>query len=154
MSDACYPVGCRPPGSSVHGILQSRMPEWADISLSRRSSLPPIQPGCPALQADSLLKELPGKSRPQRNCHLKPVAVGVESGSQSHGQPRRPSHHETRRSGAAPSLTPPSERPGRQPSSTPCVGARTPGQAPPTSARRPPEEEKRRHDGLENKRSL
>ena len=31
----CDPMDCSPPGSSVHGILQARTLEWADISLSR-----------------------------------------------------------------------------------------------------------------------
>ena len=30
----CNPVDCSPPGSSVHGILQARMLEWAAISFS------------------------------------------------------------------------------------------------------------------------
>ena len=34
----CYPVDCRPPGSSVHGILQARILEWVAISFSRGSS--------------------------------------------------------------------------------------------------------------------
>ena len=34
----CDPMDCRPPGSSVHGILQARILEWADISFSRGSS--------------------------------------------------------------------------------------------------------------------
>ena len=29
---------CRPPGSSVHGILQARMLEWVAIPFSRESS--------------------------------------------------------------------------------------------------------------------
>ena len=32
------PMGCSPPGSSVHGILQARIPEWVTISFSRGSS--------------------------------------------------------------------------------------------------------------------
>ena len=32
------PVDCSPPGSSVHGILQARIPEWLAISFSRESS--------------------------------------------------------------------------------------------------------------------
>ena len=36
----CDPMGCSPPGSSVHGILQAGIPEWAAISSSRRSSWP------------------------------------------------------------------------------------------------------------------
>ena len=34
----CDPVDCSPPGSSVHGILQARVLEWAVISFSRGSS--------------------------------------------------------------------------------------------------------------------
>ena len=30
----CDPVGCNPPGSSVHGILQARILEWVAISFS------------------------------------------------------------------------------------------------------------------------
>ena len=36
----CDPMDCSPPGSSVHGILQARIPKWAAISLSRGSSWP------------------------------------------------------------------------------------------------------------------
>ena len=35
----CDPVDCSPPGSSIHGILQARILEWAAISFSRGSSL-------------------------------------------------------------------------------------------------------------------
>ena len=31
MSDACYPMDCRPPGSSIHGISQARILEWIAI---------------------------------------------------------------------------------------------------------------------------
>ena len=34
------PMGCSPPGSCVHGILQARIMVWAAIPLSRRSSRP------------------------------------------------------------------------------------------------------------------
>ena len=34
----CDPVDCRPPGSSVHGILQAGILEWVAISFSRGSS--------------------------------------------------------------------------------------------------------------------
>ena len=39
----CDPVDCRPPGSSVHGILQARVLEWVATPSSRGSS----QPGLP-----------------------------------------------------------------------------------------------------------
>ena len=40
MSDSCDPMDCSLPGSSVHGILQSKMLEWVAISFSRGSSWP------------------------------------------------------------------------------------------------------------------
>ena len=36
----CDPVDCSLPGSSVHGILQARIQEWAPTSFSRGSSPP------------------------------------------------------------------------------------------------------------------
>ena len=33
-------IDCSPPGSSVHGIFQARIPEWPDISYSRGASWP------------------------------------------------------------------------------------------------------------------
>ena len=29
----CNPMDCSPPGSSVHGILQARIPEWVAIPI-------------------------------------------------------------------------------------------------------------------------
>ena len=34
----CDPMDCSLPGSSIHGILQARIPEWVAISFSRGSS--------------------------------------------------------------------------------------------------------------------
>ena len=48
---------CRPPGSSVHGILQARILEWGAIPFSRGSSPPRIELRFPPLQADSLPSE-------------------------------------------------------------------------------------------------
>ena len=39
MSNSCNPVNCSLPGSSVHGILQAEILEWAVMSFSRGSSL-------------------------------------------------------------------------------------------------------------------
>ena len=39
----CNPMDCRPPGSSVHGIVQARILEWIAISFSRGSSRPRYQ---------------------------------------------------------------------------------------------------------------
>ena len=50
------PMDGSPLGSSVHGILQARILEWVAISFSKR-----IEPRPPALQADSLPSEPPGK---------------------------------------------------------------------------------------------
>ena len=36
----CDHMGCSPPGSSVHGILQARILEWVAIPFSRESSRP------------------------------------------------------------------------------------------------------------------
>jgi len=51
-----------PPDSSVHGILQARILEWVAISFSKGSPKPSNQPKSPALQADSLPSEPPGKT--------------------------------------------------------------------------------------------
>ena len=37
-STLCNPMGCSPPGSFVHGILQARILEWFAIPFPRRSS--------------------------------------------------------------------------------------------------------------------
>ena len=34
----CGSVGCNPPGSSVHGIVQARILEWVAMTFSRGSS--------------------------------------------------------------------------------------------------------------------
>ena len=38
----CGPMDCSPPGSSVHGILQARILEWAAMPSSRGSSWPRV----------------------------------------------------------------------------------------------------------------
>ena len=40
MSNACNPMDCSLPGSSVHGVFQARVLEWVVISISRGSSKP------------------------------------------------------------------------------------------------------------------
>ena len=52
--NVCNLMNCNPPGSSVHGVFQARILEWVAISFSRDLSDPGIEPGSPALQADSL----------------------------------------------------------------------------------------------------
>ena len=36
----CEPMNCSLPGSSIHGVFQTRVPEWIAISFSRGSSRP------------------------------------------------------------------------------------------------------------------
>ena len=57
----CDPMECSLPGSSVHGILQARILDR--VAIPSPGDLPDleIKPGCPALQADSLPSEHPGK---------------------------------------------------------------------------------------------
>ena len=52
---------CSPLGASVHGILQARILEWFSIPFSRDFSDSGVKPRSPALQADSLPSEPPGK---------------------------------------------------------------------------------------------
>ena len=47
--------------ASVHGILQARILEWVTFPSPGDLPDPGIKPGSPALQADSLPSELPGK---------------------------------------------------------------------------------------------
>ena len=48
---------------TVHGVLQARILEWVAILSPADLSDPGIQPGSPALQADSLPSELAGKPK-------------------------------------------------------------------------------------------
>ena len=57
----CDPMDCSPPGSSVRGILQATTLEWVVIPSPGDLPDPRIEPGSPALQADSLASEPPGK---------------------------------------------------------------------------------------------
>ena len=41
----CHPLDCSPPGSSVHGVFQTRILEWVAIPFSRGSSPPRDQTG-------------------------------------------------------------------------------------------------------------
>ena len=57
-------MDCGSPGSSIHGISQARIPEW--VAIPSPGDLPDpgietLSPVSPALQADSLPSEPPGK---------------------------------------------------------------------------------------------
>ena len=55
------PMDCSPPDSAVHRILQEEY--WSGLPFPSRGDLshPGVEPGSPALQADSLPTESPGK---------------------------------------------------------------------------------------------
>ena len=57
----CNPMDCSPPGSSVHGIFQQEY--WSGLPFPSPGELPDpeIKPRSPALQADALRSEPPGK---------------------------------------------------------------------------------------------
>ena len=52
----CDPVDCSLPDSSVHGILQARIPEWVAIPFSRDLPDPGIEPRSLALQVDDFVE--------------------------------------------------------------------------------------------------
>ena len=54
------PMDCSLPGSS-HGIFQARVLEWVAIPSPEDLPHPKIEAGSPALQADALPSEPPGK---------------------------------------------------------------------------------------------
>ena len=61
----CEPLDCSPPGSSVHGILQTRILEWVAMPSSRGSSWPRDQTliSSPELAVGYLPLVTPGKRR-------------------------------------------------------------------------------------------
>ena len=66
----CKSMHCSLPGSSVHGILQTRILEWVAISFSRDLPDPGIEHGSPALEAYALPSEPPSHLIHQQSCHL------------------------------------------------------------------------------------
>ena len=67
-----------PPGSSVHGISQAEY--WSGLPFPSPGDLPNpgIKPGSPALQADSLPCEPPGKLCFIKSClHIKNIEPGA-----------------------------------------------------------------------------
>ena len=57
----CDPMDGNLPGSSLHGILQARRLKWVAIPFSQGTSWPRDQTPSPAMQADFLPSEQPGK---------------------------------------------------------------------------------------------
>ena len=72
----CNPIGCSLPGFSVHGTLQARILEWVANPFSRGSLNRGIKPRSPALQADSLPSEPPGK--PHQQCKNLPYPYPLQ----------------------------------------------------------------------------
>ena len=71
----CDPMGCSPPGFSVHGILQQEY--WSGLLCAPPGDPPNsgIKPRSPALQADSLLSVPPGKSNKKYNNNFKKFEI-------------------------------------------------------------------------------
>ena len=65
----CNPVDCSPPGSSVHGISQSRILEWIPIPFSRGSSWPRDQTCVSCLACGFFTTVPPGKPTKVILCH-------------------------------------------------------------------------------------
>ena len=57
----CDLMDCSLSGSSVHGIFQARVLEWIPFPSPGDLPEPGIEPGSPALQADTLPSEPPGQ---------------------------------------------------------------------------------------------
>ena len=61
----CDPMDCSLSGSSVNGIFQARVLEWIAFPSPGDLPDPGIEPGSPALQADTLPSEPPEKPQYQ-----------------------------------------------------------------------------------------
>ena len=72
-------MNCNPPGFSIHGILQARILEWAAIPSPGDLPDPGIERGLPALQADSLLTEPPGKHTKKQRHHFANKGLNSQS---------------------------------------------------------------------------
>ena len=57
----CDPMAYSPPGSSVHGISQARIPHWVATSFSRDLPNPGIKHTSPTLAGGFFTTEPPGK---------------------------------------------------------------------------------------------
>ena len=67
MFDLCDPMDRSLPGSSVHGISQARIWEWAAISFSGDLPNSGIQPTSPALAGRFSTTESPEKPKDKKN---------------------------------------------------------------------------------------
>ena len=62
ISESCDPMAFSPPGSSAHGISQSRILEWGAIPSSRGSSHASLQFGTRVFQVALLVKNPPANA--------------------------------------------------------------------------------------------
>ena len=62
----CNPMDCRPPGSSVSGVLQARILKWVAIPFSRGSSQLRDQTGVSCIAGRFFTTEPPGA----RHCYF------------------------------------------------------------------------------------
>ena len=68
LATPCNPMDCSPSGSSVHGILQTRILEWVAIPFSGNLPNPGIKSGL--LHCKQILYHLSHQGSPQdENCH-------------------------------------------------------------------------------------
>ena len=70
----CDFIDCSPPGSSVHGIFQARIPERAAISFFKGPPNPGVRPASPAWQVDS--SPLRRRGSPDYNAGNNTLIVG------------------------------------------------------------------------------
>ena len=63
------PMGCSPPGSSVHGIFQVRILEWVTIFSSKRASQPRDQTGVSCIAGGFFTTEPGGTPNPIHKCY-------------------------------------------------------------------------------------
>ena len=73
MSDSLQPMDCSPLGSSVHGILQARIPKWIAMPSSRGSSWSRNWAHISGISciADRFFTHWATREAPYRICHFK-----------------------------------------------------------------------------------
>ena len=84
-STLCNPVDCSPPGSSVHGVLQSRVLEFVIISSSRDPPNPEIKSKSPGIRTWAgrlFTPDPPGRPsffflRAKKLWHFEPISIYI-----------------------------------------------------------------------------
>ena len=82
----CDLMSCSPPGSSVHGIFQARILEWAAISSSRGSFLPRVQThiSCVSCTSRWILSHYATWEAPSKGVKLSPLTGTLLLSSADH----------------------------------------------------------------------